>query len=197
MIYHYTKGFTLKSIFSDGFIATEGKRGLSRIRKNTDFVWLTAQQRFPKTALPNIPGIPSSNLALHSSIKGLVVDYEAITAETEGLYRFGFSSEDKRFKRWWHSEERTQMLNNIEWRLMESLANKVGDDVRQFWIATDDVALHDYTLEGLESGQWKTLIDSSNDGNADHSRSISTLCANADRWADRHGFTLESFRKVA
>ena len=197
MIYHYTKGYALGSIFSDSFIATERKRGLSRIRKNTDFVWLTAQQRFPKTALPNISSIPSSNLALHSSVKGLVVDYEAIAAQCEGLFRFGFSSEDERFKRWWHSEERTRMLNNIEWRLMESLANKVGDEVRHFWISTEDVRLRNYTLERLESGQWKTLIDSSNDDNADHSRIISTLCANADRWADRYGFTLESFRKVA
>jgi hypothetical protein len=198
MIYHYTKGYTLGSIFNDGFIATERKRGLSRIRKNTDFVWLTAQQRFPKTALPNISSIPSSNLALHTSIRGLVVDYDAIAAECEGLFRFGFSSEDKRFKRWWHSEERKQMLNNTEWRSMESLANKVGDEVRQFWISTDDVWLCDYTLERFENGQWTTLIDTLNYGGANDSTYIvDTLCGNAERWTRRYGFEQDSFKLAA
>ena len=49
-IYHYTKGISMNSIFTDGFIATERKRGLSQIHLLTDCVWLTEKTQFPKTA---------------------------------------------------------------------------------------------------------------------------------------------------
>ena len=35
-IYHYTKGISMNSIFTDGFIATERKRGLNQIHQLTD-----------------------------------------------------------------------------------------------------------------------------------------------------------------
>lgn len=198
MIYHYTKGYTLKSIFTDGFIATEGKRGLSRSPKFTDFVWLTSQKVFPKTALPSISTIPSSNLALHYSVKNVAVDYDAIAESCEGLFRFGFTTGDTRIKRWWHSDERTQMLNNVEWRSMESLANKVGDEVRQFWISTEDVQLCDYTLERFEDGKWVTLINTlSNSEVSDSIEVVDSLCGNAERWANRYGFKQENFRLAA
>ncbi len=198
MIYHYTKGYTLKSIFTDGFIATEGKRGLSRSPKFTDFVWMTSQNVFPKTALPNISTIPSSNLALHHSVKNVAVDYEAIGKSCEGLFRFGFSASDTRIKRWWHSEERTQMAKNDFWRHMESLANKVGDEVRQFWIASSDLELRDYTLEKYENGVWVTVINSLN-GNSSKATDevIEALCANAERWADKFGLSQSDFRLAA
>jgi len=198
MIYHYTKGYTLKSIFTDGFIATEGKRGLSRSPKFTDLVWLTSQKVFPKTALPSISTIPSSSLALHYSVKNVAVDYDAIAESCEGLFRFGFTTDDRRIKRWWHSDERSQMLNNPFWRHMESLANKVGDEVRQFWISTGDLELRNFVLERLESGRWVTVINSLDGDSLEQSNEvIEALCANAERWADQFGLSQSDFRLAA
>lgn len=201
MIYHYTKGYTLKSIFTDGFIATEGKRGISHCFKVSDFVWLTAQQRFPKTALPNISNIPSSNLALHYSIKNLAVDYDAISASCEGLYRFGFSAEDTRLKRWWHSEERKHLINNALWRKMEGMAHKVGEEVRQYWISTDDLDLRNFVLERLEKGRWVSVLDLLNDNITDITGSaeciVKALCEKADRWAGLYGISQDDFRSAA
>jgi hypothetical protein len=198
MIYHYTKGYALKSIFTDGFIATEGRRGLSRSQKVTDYVWLTAQSTYPKTALPMIPSIPSSDLGLHLKNKNLTVDYSAICRKTEGLFRFGFSENDYRISRWWFSDERKLMLVNPLWQRMETIARKVGDDVRQFWFATADLALIDYTLERYENGSWAKVLTNSGDEQTDSSKIIiDSLCMNAERWANYYGITQDHFRLVA
>jgi hypothetical protein len=79
MIYHYTKGYCLKSIFNDGFIATESKRGLNPAPRVTDYVWLTSSFRFPKTALPLLSNIPSTSLEMHLYAGPLAMDYESIS----------------------------------------------------------------------------------------------------------------------
>ena len=164
-IYHYTKGFCLNSIFTDGFIATESKRYVSGGKKETDYVWLTEKTTYPKTALPRIGGLPETDLMLHIHQKGVKLDLDKVGRYTDNFYRFGFESTDKRFKKWWHSEERTLMKSNNFWMSMESLANKVGDDVRSFWISPHDVALENFSLE-VYAGGWINLISNGSVSNA-------------------------------
>ena len=156
-IYHYTKGFCLNSIFTDGFIATEAKRYITGGQKQTDYVWLTEKSIYPRTALPRINVLAETDLMTHIHNKGVIVDLDKVGRYTGNFYRFGFESTDTRFKKWWHSEERIQMKSNKMWAGMESLANKVGDDVRSFWISPHDVALEDFSLE-VYAGGWITLI---------------------------------------
>ena len=198
MIYHYTKGYCLKSIFDDGFIATERKRGINKTPHLTDFVWLTTGVRFPKTALPLIPSIPSTSLSLHLFTKSLTMDYEAISQVCAGLYRFGFSENDPRFKRWFRSEERQSMLGNEKWESMERIANKVGDDVRSFWISLSDIPLTKYTLEHLVNGQWNKLIDVTAEVSATPDSSVLTsLRDNSSQWLKRNGFRDNAFKRAA
>jgi hypothetical protein len=156
-IYHYTKGISINSIFTDGFIATERKRGLSSISKNTDCVWLTEKSQFPKTALPFISQMPETNLRIHMN-NNVYVNLHKLSEFVGGVYRFSFDSSDSRFEKWRFSNARKVVENNIEWRHMESIANKVGDEVRSFWISESDVVLSNFTLEHFENGTWNTLL---------------------------------------
>jgi len=165
-IFHYTKGFCLNSIFIDGFIATENKRYIDGGKKETDYVWLTEKNTYPRTALPCIGGLPETNLMTHIHHKGVNVDLDKVGQFTGNFYRFGFDSIDKRFKKWWNSNERAQLKSNNFWGSMESLANKVGDDARSFWISPHDVALENFSLE-VYAGGWITLISNGSVKNAD------------------------------
>jgi hypothetical protein len=165
-IYHYTKGFCLNSIFTDGFIATETKRCISGGKKETDHVWLTEKNIYPKTALPMISELPETDLLLHAVQKSMNVNLDRVGKYTGNVYRFGFNSTDGRFKKWWHSEERTFVKSNQLWSAMESIANKVGDDVRSFWICPNDVQLEDFSLE-VYAGGWITLIENGSVKDAD------------------------------
>ena len=165
-IYHYTKGYCLNSIFTDGFIATETKRSISCGHRETDYVWFTEKTNYPKTALPSISGVPESNLCVHLSQKSVHVDLDKVGNHVGSFFRFGFESTDSRFKKWWYSDERASMKSNQLWSKMESVANKVGDDVRSFWISPHDVALENFSLE-IFAGDWITLISNGSVSDAD------------------------------
>jgi hypothetical protein len=157
-IYHYTKCNRLNSIFEDGFIATELKRTLGNGRSATDYVWLTEKLSYPKTALPLISNMPETSLVVHIQHKGIYVDLDKLGAEFGRFYRFSFDSADTRIKKWFFSEERKHLKNDALWMRMESVANKVDDDVRSFWIATQDLALENFSLEVFDGG-WKMLLE--------------------------------------
>ena len=156
-IYHYTKGISMNSIFTDGFIATERKRGLSQIHKLTDCVWLTEKTQFPKTAFPCLSNMPETNLSLHVN-KTVYVDLDKLSSFTGVIYLFSFNSDDKRFVKWRFSNSRKVVENNIEWRRMESIANKVSDDHRSFWISDNDVDLINFSLEEFSNGGWNQIL---------------------------------------
>lgn len=195
-IYHYTKGMNIESIFHDGAIATERKRGLSRIQKNTDYVWLTESQRFPKTALPYVSTIPSSILSNHLHCKNIHVDLSGIAEASGGLYRFGFDSGDDRFKKWFYSSERKEIASLDAWNKMEKIANKVGDNVREFWISTDDIQLKNFSLESFENGKWEKLMEDAGfeDG---YDEIVDMLCMRSRAVCDEYGIKLEDFRLAA
>ena len=158
MIYHYTKCNRLSSIFNDEFIATEMSRTLSPLQSHTDFVWLTEKQQYPKTALPLITSFPETSLVMHLTNKNIHVDLDKIGQMFGSFYRFSFDSKDERLKKWWFSEQRKTKLNCADWMRMESVANKVGDDVRSFWISTQNLNLENFSLEVHEDGIWKKLL---------------------------------------
>ncbi len=165
-IYHYTKGYCLNSIFTDGFIATETKRSISGGKRETDYVWLTEKTNYPKTALPCISCVPETNLDLHLQQKSVNVNLDKVGNYVGSFFRFGFESTDTRFKKWWHSSERAAIKPSQLWSKMESVANKVGDDVRSFWISPHDLALENFSLE-IYAGGWIKLITNGSVRDAD------------------------------
>jgi len=158
-LYHYTKANRLHSIFTDGFIATEMKRTLNPAPKVTDYVWFTEKLQYPKTALPALSVFPETLLTVHLQTKNIHVDLGKIGAIFGNFYRFSFDSADARFKKWWHSEERKEAVLSDDWRRMESVANKVNDDVRTFWVATKDVQLTNFSLEVFENNSWNVVLN--------------------------------------
>ena len=157
-LYHYTKANRLHSIFTDGFIATEMKRSVNTMQKETDYVWFTEKLQYPKTALPAFSLFPETSLSTHLLNKNVHVDLGKIGAVIGNFYRFSFNSEDTRFKKWWHCDERKEALLSDNWRRMESVANKVNDEVRTFWIATKDVQLINFSLEVFENNSWNVVL---------------------------------------
>lgn len=142
----------------DGFIATELKRTLGGGFSATDYVWLTERQTYPKTALPLIGGFPETSILMHVQHKGIYVDLDKLGALFGKFYRFSFESTDARIKKWFFSKERKALMNNPFWMRMENMANKVGDDVRSFWISTEDIPLENFCLEVFDNG-WKPLLE--------------------------------------
>ena len=177
-IYHYTKCNRLNSIFEDGFIANEKKRTISYVEKITDYVWLTEKQNYPKTALPMLSSLPETSLLIHLKHQGIHVDLDKIGAILGKFYRFSFDTSDEQFIKWFHSKERTVARCNNEWIGMESMANKVGDDIRSFWITTENLSLNNFSLEVFDSG-WKLLLENVdiNNLNADSKITIDELKA--------------------
>ncbi len=157
-LYHYTKANRLHSIFTDGFIATEMKRSVNTMQKETDYVWFTEKLQYPKTALPAFSLFPETLLSTHLLTKNVHVDLGKIGAVIGNFYRFSFNSEEVRFKKWLHSDERKVALLSDKWRRMESVANKVNDDARVFWIAPKDVQLINFSLEVFENNSWNVVL---------------------------------------
>ena len=146
------------NLFTDGFIATEMKRTLGGGINLTDYVWLTEKLQYPKTALPLLGSFRETDLLIHLMNKHVHVDLDKIGAVFGKFYRFSFDSSDSRIKKWFFSEERKHLKNNQFWMRMESVANKVDDDVRSFWIATEDLTLENFSLEVFDGG-WKVLLE--------------------------------------
>lgn len=196
-IYHYTKGVSMNSIFTDGFLATERKRGLNKIAKLTDCVWLTEQAQFPKTALPNIPRMPETNLALHLN-QIIYVDLDKLSEFTGGVYRFAFNSDDARFTKWRFSQTRKTVENNTECRIMENIANKVGDNARSYWISDSDVHLTNFTLEEFSNGQWRNLLtDCSIDNmSADQENIVGSIKERSVSTCKQYGLPLHHVRNA-
>ena len=187
-IYHYTKCNRLNSIFEDGFIATEMKRTLSNQPKITDYVWLTEKKTYPKTALPKFSIFPETCLMTQLRNKGIYVDLDKIGAVIGKFYRFSFDSADDRFIKWFYSKERTVARCINQWIKMESIANKVGDDIRTFWITTEDLPLENFSLEVFDNG-WKILLNniSFSNLNTDSKLAIDELKTNSRKYCREFG----------
>ena len=156
-IYHYTKGLHLKSIFKDGFIATEQKRNLNTTAPFfTDVVWLTESQTVPVTALPFIPFIPSTDLSTRQKIKNVNTDYASIAPLIGGFWRFGFDSNDHGLEKWFFSKARSEAYKRPEVDGLDRIANRVGDNIRSFWISERDIPLKNFTVEYLltDTNEW-------------------------------------------
>ena len=157
-VFHYTKCNRIYSIFEDGFIATEMKRTLNTTSRKTDSVWLTEKNSYPKTALPFFSAFPETSLTVHQQNKNVFVDLDKIGKTIGYFYRFGFDAEKANIKKWFNSPQREIARQNPQWIQMESVANKIGDDVRSFWFSENDLQLENFSLEYFENGIWNCVL---------------------------------------
>lgn len=157
-VYHYTKLTRLNGILSAGCIATEKNASQNTNLNFTDYAWLTEKNTYPKTALPKASMFPETSLLVHISQKNISVDLDKIGKVLGKFYRFSFDSSDSRLTKWFHSSERQELNGNPMWSHMETMANKVGDDVRSFWIGTENLELENFGLDVFENGIWKPVL---------------------------------------
>ena len=170
-VFHYTKLTRLNGILSAGCIATEKNASQNTNLNFTDYVWLTEKHTYPKTALPYASMFPETSLLAHLNQKNISVDLDKIGEILGKFYRFSFDSSDSRLTKWFHSSERKSLVNNHDWLKMEAIANKVGDDVRSFWISTENLHLENFSLDVFENGIWKPVL---------HNNSFSDLSSTSE-----------------
>jgi hypothetical protein len=158
VVHHYFKGVSLYSMFTDGFIATESKRSINRmVRKNTDCVWFTSKDTYPKTALPRISGIPYTDLDSQQRVP-ISVDHDDLAVYVGGVFRFSLKlDEHKEVKLWKDSAERVIALRIADWARMERIANKVGDNINCYWYSSTDIPLENVTLQQYKGG-WVDVL---------------------------------------
>jgi hypothetical protein len=89
------------------------------------------------------------------------------------------------------------MRGDHKWEMMERIANKVGDDVRSFWISTNDITLSRYTLERLVNNQWVTLIDSLAEPVNPDPQIMKEIYVNANNWLRTNGYKDDAFKRAA
>jgi hypothetical protein len=134
---------------------------------------------------------------MHLYAGSLAMYYESISRASAGLYRFGFHETDNRFTQWFRSNERRAIRGDHKWEMMERIANKVGDDVRSFWISTNDITLSRYTLERLVNNQWVTLIDSLAEPVNLDPQIMKEIYVNANKWLSTNGYKDDAFKRAA
>ena len=201
-VYHYTKGIHLNSIFVDGFIATEQYRNLNQWAPfPTDLVWFTEKTICPKTAFPFISSIPSTDLGLLGRTPNMVIDYKEIAKHIGGFWRFGFDSTNQLLEKWHWSEARRLALESEQGRMIEKIANEVGDEPRKFWVSNNNVPLEKVTLEYLSpvTGCWELVMSvfSNDDMSLDTQERIAGLCELSKNLCGFFGYPQQSYKKAA
>jgi hypothetical protein len=168
-VYHYTKGYAVKSILEEGFIAREGERGFILTKPVTSYVWLTSSNIYPRTALPGVPALPYTMLYNHLGSFKPSINWVELSEVIGGVYRFSFSCNDTRIKKWKFSEERKSLQHKKHISYLETIARKAGDDVNSFYISTSRIELINCKLQKFENNCWVDVLDFDEFGNAANS----------------------------
>lgn len=154
IVYHYTVGNKLQSIYSNGHLQTSP---LHPKLGEKPVVWLSKNTKYEKTALKSIvmPGDTSSSLA---TLK--VLDQYA-----DGVYRFAFRTEDAPVEilPWILLKNKAKMPKKVVARLLKrskSIGGKSSD-----WFGTLDVlGINSATLQRLSVDTMEWVDTSEVDG---------------------------------
>jgi hypothetical protein len=172
-IYHYTKGVHIAKIIRSGFLARERECGNGYGSQITNFVWFTEKETYPKTALPNIPEMPETNLLQHFSDVKPIIDWMKLSTHIGGIYRFKFKPTEDRFVKWFDCDYRNSNFKNVRIKMLDSTANMVGDNIKKFWISKNSVSLKNCELEQLINGVWTSVLKFDSCGEVFHTSSYS------------------------
>ena len=159
-IYHYTKGYNLFEILMSQEIKTEATTGVRLNPSITNFAWFTAEQRFPRTALPCVPKMPETNLQLHLGSDKPSVDMQKLAAHIGGVWRFKLNrTQFKTIHSWIGSYHRQKLLKSAIGRVNEMIAKNVGDKQELWFISSKPVSIAGMTLQQLTPQGWVDRAD--------------------------------------
>ena len=154
-IYHYTKGYNLYEILMSQEIKTEAETGLRHYDPVTNYAWFTAEERFPRTALPCVPNMPETNLMQHLELKKPHVDMQKLASHIGGVWRFKLDRDEfKSIQSWIGSYHRQKLLKSPIGKINEMVAKKAGDRQELWFISSKAVSLAGMTLQQLTPQGW-------------------------------------------
>ena len=159
-IFHYTKGYNLFEILMSQEIKTEAVTGVRLHSSVTNFAWFTAEERFPRTALPHVPKMPETNLQLHLGTEKPHVDMLKLADFIGGIWRFKLNrSEFKSIQTWIGSYHRQKLLKSPIGKINEMVPKKAGDKQELWFISSKAVSIAGMTLQQLTPQGWVDRAD--------------------------------------
>jgi hypothetical protein len=159
-IYHYTKGYNLFDILMSQKIKTEAVTGVRLQPSVTNFAWFTAEERFPRTALPHVPKMPETNLQLHLGAQKPNVNMLKLAGHIGGVWRFKLNrSEFKSIQSWIGSYYRQKSLKSPLGKVNDMVAKKAGDKQELWFISSKAVSIAGMTLQQLTPQGWVDRAD--------------------------------------
>lgn len=159
-IYHYTKGYNLFEILMTQEIKTEAVTGVRLQCSITNFAWFTAEERFPRTALPHVPKMPETNLKLHLEPQKPHVDMLKLAGFIGGVWRFKLNrSEFQSIQSWIGSYHRQKLLKSPLGKVNEMVAKRVGDKQELWFVSSKPVSIAGMTLQQLTPQGWVDRAD--------------------------------------
>jgi len=159
-IYHYTKGYNLFEILMAQEIRTERVTGVRMQPSVTNFAWFTAEERFPRTALPHVPKMPESNLQLHLGPQKPHVDMLKLAGHIGGVWRFKLNRyEFKSIQTWIGSYHRQKLLKSPFGKVNEMVAKRAGDRQELWFISPKAVSIAGMILQQLTPQGWVDRAD--------------------------------------
>jgi hypothetical protein len=159
-IYHYTKGYNLFGILMSQEIQTEAFTGVRLNSPVTNFAWFTAEERFPRTALPCVPDMPETNLMQHLGSNKPYVDMQKLASHIGGVWRFKLNRDEfKSIQSWIGSYHRQKLLKSQIGRANEMIAKNAGDRQELWFISPKSVSLAGMTLQQLTPQGWVDRAD--------------------------------------
>ena len=159
-IYHYTKGYNLFEILSSQEIKTEAETGLRHHDPVTNYAWFTAEERFPRTALPCVADVPETNLMQHLGSNKPHIDMQKLASHIGGVWRFKLNRDEfKSIQSWIGSYHRQKLLKSPIGKINEMVAKKAGDRQELWFISPKSVCLAGMTLQQLTPQGWADRAD--------------------------------------
>ena len=156
--YHYTKGYRLFGIMKDSRLLSVESLWGERLTSGDRWVWLTRDEKYPKTALPAIEKLPQT-LLINQLKSSQEVNLLEVASHVGGIWRFKFDlDQHPEIKPWFGSLQRSRLIRKKVGKVLEGTAKAVGDNVSLWSIAVNKLSIGDSVLQQLTPQGWSDRL---------------------------------------
>jgi len=129
-----------------------------RISSGDRWVWLTRDDKYPKTALPAIEKLPQT-LLINQINCPQEVNLLEVASYVGGIWRFKFDSDQHpEIKPWLGSYQRSRLIKKKIGKVLEGTAKAAGDNVALWSIALNKLSIGDSVLQQLTPQGWSDRL---------------------------------------
>jgi hypothetical protein len=158
VVYHYTKGYRLFGIMKDSRLLSVESLWGERLTSGDRWVWLTRDEKYPKTALPAIEKLPQT-LLINQLKSSQEVNLLEVASHVGGIWRFKFDlDQHPEIKPWFGSLQRSRLIRKKVGKVLEGTAKAVGDNVSLWSIAVNKLSIGDSVLQQLTPQGWSDRL---------------------------------------